>query len=112
MKRFRFVIFSLLLVAVASLQAQAFSWGAYEGQLSWSEANARCSSKSMRLPTRAELLNEFRLGGNRQWDQFQYGYYWSETMLQTGLPFYVHMDVGVSGLAANGVAFVRCVSGK
>jgi len=110
MKRAAMWTVGISLAATLALSAQRkLAWGMYEGEMNLGDAMARCKSKSMRLPTRAELLAAQKDGANLTWDQNRNNYYWSST-IAGGANTCVHMDIGVTSFSGrNDLCFVRCV---
>ncbi len=71
----------LMITAYTTINGQANgsdSWSAYIGQMKWKEANDKCISIGMRLPTLNELKAEFDNGKARSW-LINGKYFWSST---------------------------------
>jgi hypothetical protein len=50
----------------------------YQGAMTWNEANKKCKSLKMQLPTLSELNKAYELGITKSWQKDGY-YYWSST---------------------------------
>ena len=58
--------------------ANAKDWSAYMGSMTWDQANAKCKSIGMRLPTIDELKAAYKADITKSW-QNDGNYYWSST---------------------------------
>ncbi|MBL8021664.1 MAG: hypothetical protein JNM27_18475 [Leptospirales bacterium] len=52
-------------------------WGPSEGEMSWQAATDLCRAKSMRLPTKDELLTAWKNGENDSWGDCSTCIHWS-----------------------------------
>lgn len=62
-------------------KAQLAKWGRYHGEMKWVNAQAKCASLGIRLPTRAELENAYKEKETESWktdlEKSGYSSYWS-----------------------------------
>ena len=85
----------------------AETWGNVEDWLTWNDANTKCQSLGMRLPTINELKRAFKAGKTKSWDATP-GAYWSSTPARGGNHFSLNIaDNGFVG-SASGNFGVKC----
>ena len=70
------------------------AWGPHEGAMGFNAAEARCTAKKMRLPSRDELMTAYDSGANRSWDAYRTGDYWSGTVFGDDDAYQVDMSQG------------------
>jgi hypothetical protein len=82
---------SEILKAREDLGAKKFS--EYQGQLTWNDANKKCKSLKMRLPTIDELKKAYESGITKSWQKDGY-YYWSSTPYDAERYYALNVDHG------------------
>ena len=76
------------------LGAKKFS--EYQGQLTWNDANKKCKSLKMRLPTIDELKKAYEAGITNSW-QTDGSLYWSSTPYDAESYYVLNVDYGRTG---------------
>jgi hypothetical protein len=100
------------------------SWSDYQGNLKWNDANAKCKSIGMRLPTIPELKAAYNADLTKTWKEagfFSGTYYWSSTSNRNDIYYFFDIRFGGSfdgirneynfneDAVRNDYHFVRCV---
>jgi hypothetical protein len=75
----------------AKLSAKQFS--EYQGMLTWDDANKKCKSLKMRLPTLDELKKAYESGITKSWQKDGYRY-WSSTPFDAERYYRLNVDDG------------------
>ena len=95
----------LLITTWMGIYGQSNAWSSYQGNMSWEDANEKCKSIGMRLPTLKELKAAYDSGITKSW-QNDGRNYWSSTPDSGGDNYVFNILDGSSHIAIS--APVRC----
>lgn len=71
-------------------------WSAYQGEMNWEDAKAKCARLGMRLPTISELKAAYAAKVTESW-RMEGGVYWSSTPDTDGVAYYLNVSTGSAG---------------
>lgn len=85
------LISALILFSSFTAHSEILNWALEEGSLDWKSAVEICKSKSMRLPTKKELLSVYKTSERKKWKN---NWYWTNDELDKERAWIVVLNVG------------------